>query len=244
MLAPQEAGVERNRTVAVIIPALDEETAISSVLTALPPTGWVIVVDNGSRDRTAAVARAWGAIVLDEPRRGYGNACKRGITEAMGRGAEVIVILDADHSDDPTRLQQLVEPVLLGQCDIAQSERTKTAAPGALLPHQRAGNAFAVWLIHKATGRRYADMGPFRAISADALRRMNMEDPTWGWNVEMAVKAARLGLRVLEIPLPYNKRTVGVSKISGTLVGTTRAGARILQAVAKYSRSPLPRPGQ
>jgi glycosyltransferase involved in cell wall biosynthesis len=242
LLAPQ--GAEANRKVAVIIPALDEETAISSVLAALPPTGWVIVVDNGSRDRTAEVARSKGAFVLVEPRRGYGSACKRGIAEALRMGAEVIVILDADHSDDPTLLHRLVDPVLGGQCDIAQSERTRTAAPGALLPHQRAGNAFAVWLIHKATGRRYSDMGPFRAISADALHQMNMEDPTWGWNVEMAVKAARLGLRVMEIPLPYNKRTVGVSKISGTLVGTARAGARILQAVVKYRISPLKRQGQ
>ncbi len=221
------------RRVAVVIPALNEEAALPLVLAEIPPVGVVIVVDNGSTDRTAEVARAAGAVVVTEPRRGYGSACLAGIARARQRDPQVLVILDADHSDHPEELPQLVDPVLRGEADLVIGDRTELAARDALFPQQRYGNALATRLIHAATGHRYRDMGPFRAISLRSLDRLEMEDPTWGWNVEMQMKAVQRGLRVREVPVRYRKR-VGYSKISGTVRGTARAGAKILWAVWRY----------
>lgn len=220
--------------VAVVIPALDEERALPLTLAELPPVGHRIVVDNGSRDATAQRAREAGATVVAEPRRGYGRACQAGIAEAHRRGAEVIVFLDADHSDHPAELPLLVEPILRGEADLVLGDRTARAARGALLPQQRVGNALASFLIERTTGRRFRDLGPFRAIRAEALRALCMVDPTFGWNVEMQLKALRHGLRVQEVPVSYRPR-VGDSKISGTVRGSLRAGARILWACRRYA---------
>ena len=219
--------------VGVIIPALNEEQALPGVLADLPPVGGVWVVDNGSTDRTAEVALAGGATVLREPRKGYGLACQAGIRAALAAGVEVVVILDGDHADRPGDLPRLVDPILAGAADFVLSDRTRGAEAGALLPHQRAGNALAVRLIARATGHRYADMGPFRAIRADHLAAMQLRDPNHGWNVEMQMRAAQAGLRILEVPLPYRPR-VGTSKVSGTVRGSVLAGARILRSVWRY----------
>ncbi len=221
--------------VAVVIPALDEEQSLPLVLRDLPPVGQVIVVDNGSTDRTAAVARAGGATVVSEPQRGYGAACLAGIAAARAAGAEVVVILDADHADDPTLLDRLVGPVLAGEADLVLSDRTRGAEPGALLPHQRHGNRLATGLIRLSTGHRYADMGPFRAVHMAALDRLGMVDTNYGWNVEMQMKAVHHGLRIREVAMPYRAR-VGVSKISGTVRGTLRAGTKIIWSVWRYRR--------
>lgn len=226
---------DRYARVAVIIPALNEEQSLPLVLAELPPVGKVIVVDNGSTDRTAEVARAGGAELVREERRGYGAACQRGIQAANAWGAEIIVILDADHSDHAEELPLLVDPVLRDEADLVMGDRTRLAQRGALMPQQRLGNALATFLMARATGHRYADMGPFRAIRASGLAALEMEDLTWGWNVEMQMKAVRRGLRVREVPVRYRPR-VGQSKISGTVRGTLRAGARILVAVATYAR--------
>jgi glycosyltransferase involved in cell wall biosynthesis len=220
--------------VAVIIPALDEEDALPGVLAALPPACRVIVVDNGSSDDTAARAKMGGAHVLYEPRRGYGSAVKRGIAHLELDPPDIVVVLDADHSDRPELLPKLVQPIFDDVADMVLSDRSRTAAPGALTPVQRFGNRFATLLIHAVSGHHFADMGPFRAIRWSSLVTMQMQDPTWGWNVEMQLKAVRHDLRVVEMPVPYGRRRAGVSKISGTLKGSVRAGVRIVAAVYRY----------
>lgn len=220
--------------VAVVIPALDEAGSLPAVLRDLPAGMRVIVVDNGSTDDTAAVARAGGATVISEPQRGYGTAVLAGIRHLSADPPDILVILDADHADDPTRLPDLVRPIEDDRADLVQIDRSLTAEPGALTPVQRFGNGLAVRLIHLAIGHRYRDMGPFRAIRWSSLLALEMVDPTWGWNVEMQMKAAQRGLRIVEIPLPYRRRHHGRSKISGSLRGSARAGVRILQAVARY----------
>jgi len=220
--------------VAVIIPALNEAGSLPAVLADIPDHVRVIVVDNGSEDPTAEVARLGGAEVLSEPRRGYGTAVLTGIQHLSSDPPDILVILDGDHADDPTRLPDLVSPIAGGRADLVQIDRTLTAQAHALTSVQRFGNTLATTLIHLTTGHRYRDMGPFRAIRWSSLVALEMEDPTWGWNVEMQMKAVHHGLRILEIPLPYRTRRAGRSKISGSLAGSARAGVRILQAVAKY----------
>lgn len=226
-------------TVSVVIPALDEERSLPLVLRDLPAVGRVVVVDNGSTDRTAAVAEEGGADVITEPRRGYGSACAAGIDHVASvlgdslHNDHVLVILDADHADDPSLLPDLVSPILQDEADMVLSDRTTTAERGALLPHQRYGNALAVHLMAAVVGHRYHDMGPFRAIRLSALLDMQLRDRNYGWNVEMQMKAIQRGLRVQEVPMPYRPR-VGVSKISGTVRGTLRAGTKILLSVWRY----------
>jgi len=221
--------------VVVVIPALDEEAALPLVLGDLPAVGAVVVVDNGSTDRTAEVARQRGAIVVSEPRRGYGNACLAGIARARALGAEVVVILDADHSDHAEELPLLADPVLRGEADLVQGDRTRLALPGSLMPQQRFGNVLATALIARITGYRYRDMGPFRAIRLSSLDTLDMVDPNYGWNVEMQMKAVRRGLRILEVPVHYRAR-VGQSKVSGTVRGSVKAGAKILWSTWRYAR--------
>jgi glycosyltransferase involved in cell wall biosynthesis len=220
--------------IAVVIPALDEAASLPGVLADLPPVHRVVVVDNGSTDGTPQVARDAGAEVVEEPRRGYGSAVQRGIRALHDDPPEVLVILDADHADRPDLLHRLVGPILADEADLVLSERSATAEPGALTPAQRYGNWLATRLMARACGHAYRDLGPFRAIRWTSLQALGMEDPTWGWNVEMGLKAAKHGLRILEVPMPYRRRHSGRSKISGTIRGTVRAGARILWAVARY----------
>lgn len=222
--------------IAVIIPALDEEDALPGVLAALPSDVRVVVVDNGSTDRTADVARRAGVEVLTEPVRGYGTAVQTGLAHLAASPPAVVVILDADHADDPARLPDLVRPILDGRVDAVFADRTRDVVPGAMTPAQVWGNRFATWGIAAATGRWFRDLGPFRALSWSALQQLDLQDPTWGWNVEMNLKAVKRGLRVAEIPLPYRERQAGVSKISGTVMGTVRAGYRIVVTLARHRR--------
>ncbi len=219
--------------VAVVIPALDEAASLPGVLAQLVGVE-VIVADNGSSDGTADVARAGGAVVVTEPRRGYGSAVQAGLRYLAADPPDVVVILDADGADDLSRLPDLIGPIERDEADLVLSDRSRGAEPGALTPAQRFGNRFAVWLIHHAVGHRYQDLGPFRAIRWSALVRLEMVDPTWGWNVEMQMKAITRGLRVIEVPVRYRARNAGRSKISGTLRGSAKAGARIVWAVRRY----------
>lgn len=220
--------------VAVVIPALNEERSLPLVLQALPAgLGPIVVADNGSTDATARVAREGGAEVVLAPQRGYGSACLAGIAAVRSRNPEVLVILDGDHSDYPEELPLLAGPVLRREADLVLGDRTQLAEPGALTPQQVWGNRLATRLIASQTGFRYRDMGPFRAIRFQRLLELQMEDPTWGWNVEMQMKAVHHGLAIQEIPVRYRPR-IGTSKISGTLSGVVRAGAKILWAVGKY----------
>ncbi len=224
--------------VAVLIPALDEEQALPLVLADLPrrPLSSVVVVDNGSRDRTAEVARQAGADVVSEPRRGYGRACLAGIawlTRGTGlepplRGEDVIVFLDADHSDHPEDLERVLAPVLSGRAELSIGSRILGGAGlDALLPQARFGNRLACVLMRLLFGVRYTDLGPFRGIRVSALERLGMRDTGFGWTIEMQLKAASAGLRVTEVPVRYRRR-IGRSKITGTVRGTLSAGAKIL----------------
>lgn len=222
--------------IVAIIPALDEEAAIGLVLAAIPRcVAEVVVVDNGSRDGTAAAARAAGARVVWEPRRGYGQACLAGI-EAAG-AADILVFLDADHSDDPSQLPALLAPILAGEADlVVGSRQLGRRAPGAHPWHAVLGTRLSVGLMNLLVGTRATDLGPFRAITADGLRRLEMQDRTFGWTVEMQLKAAGRGLRVEEVPVDYRRR-IGRSKVSGTVSGSLRAGARILGTIARHALS-------
>ncbi len=223
----------------VLIPALDEERSLPLVLADLPrpPVRRVVVADNGSRDGTAEAARRGGAIVVPAARRGYGSACLAGLDWLRGNDPpEIVVFVDADYSDHPEELPRLVAPILAGEADLVIGSRVLgDREPGALLPQARAGNLVACLLIRLLYGHRYTDLGPFRAVRWQALERLGMADPDFGWTAEMQVKALRHGLRVAEVPVSYRRR-VGVSKITGTVVGTLRAGYKILWTVLRHSR--------
>lgn len=222
--------------VSVIIPALNEELTIGRVIEAIPKdqVHEILVADNGSSDRTALVARQAGARVVSAPRRGYGSACLAGIA-AMDNPA-VVVFLDGDFSDDPTDLPRLLAPIERGEAELVIGSRVLgNPEPGALQPQQRFGNALATRLIRLLFGARFTDLGPFRAITRQALERLEMGDPDYGWTVEMQVKAARLGVRFMEVPVHYRKRGGGKSKVSGTLWGSLSAGRKILLTIFRYS---------
>jgi len=216
--------------IAVLIPALNEEQSIGLVLDAIP--GWVdqvVVADNGSEDRTAEVAQAHGARVVHEARRGYGSACQAGL--AALSSPDVVVFLDADFSDHPEEMAALVDPVVHGRADLVIGSRVLGRPErGALGLHARFGNALACGLIRLFWSTRYTDLGPFRAIRKSCLDALAMRDPDYGWTVEMQVKAAACGLRVVEVPASYRKR-IGRSKISGTVRGVIGAGSTILWTI-------------
>ena len=225
--------------IVVLIPALNEEASLPYVLSDLPReiVEEVVVIDNGSSDRTAEIARAEGATVLSEPRRGYGSACLAGIAYLKPKEPEVVVFLDADYSDYPDELPAVIQPIMTGEYDFVLGSRTKgRAEPGALLFQARFGNALATSLIHWLYGFPYSDLGPFRAIRFPALLNLGMTDHTYGWNVEMQIKAVQQHLRITEVPVRYRKRAGGESKVSGTLTGTLRAGYKILWTVFRYTR--------
>jgi glycosyltransferase involved in cell wall biosynthesis len=221
--------------VTVVMPARNEEASIGPVLDEIPHAlvDRVIVVDNGSRDRTADIARARGVTVVSEPTAGYGRACLAGIARA-GDATDVIVVLDADHSDYPEDLHALLAPIASGEADLVIGSRVLGGAERGALPwNQRFGNRLACRLLLLLYGARFTDMGPFRAIRRDALAGLQMRDPTYGWNVEMQAKALIAGLRVREVPVRYRRR-IGKSKISGTVRGTIRAGTRIIGTILMY----------
>ena len=230
------------RSVAVIVPALDEEGSIAAVVAAVPRGGKastfvvsdVVVVDNGSRDGTAVAARTAGARVVAEPRRGYGAACLAGLEWLRWYPPDVVAFVDADASDDPAELPQLIAPLLERRADVVIGSRVLGASePGALTPVQRFGNRLATGLIAALFGVRFTDLGPFRAVAWDALERLGMRDRGYGWTVEMQARAARLGLRCVEVPVCYRRRRAGRSKVSGTLRGSVGAGTKILLTILR-----------
>lgn len=227
---------------ALIIPALDEEASIGHLLEQLPCGRFapIIVVDNGSRDRTAEAAHAAGARVVREPRRGYGQACLTGL-EHMPREIQAVAFMDADLSDDPQDLARLLETLDLGGYDLVIGSRDLgRAEAGALKPLQRFGNWLATRLIRGLWGVRFTDLGPMRVITREALEYLEMRDRDFGWTVEMQAKAAKLGLRVAEVPVHYRRRAAGRSKVSGTVTGSARAGAKILWTIYQIWRAPAP----
>ena len=215
---------------AIIIPALNEVGSIGAVIQRIPNglAQQIIVVDNGSTDGTASVAAQAGAHVVFEPRRGYGRACLTGL-EHLRDEIDTIAILDADGSDDPQFLLKLL-PL---DADFVVTARRLGLARENLSPQQRFGNWLACFLIRSLWGYPYRDLGPLRVLRRDALERLEMRDPTWGWNVEMQIKAVERGLRIRQVDVPYGHRISGKSKISGTVTGTIRAGWKILVTIAK-----------
>lgn len=224
--------------ITVIIPAFNEENAVGRVIAEIPRdlVGEVVVVNNNSNDQTAAVARHAGATVLDEPRQGYGRACLKGIAyvQAQAVWPEIIVFLDADYSDYPEELRQLVAPIREQGMDLVIGSRALGERQrGSMTLQQLFGNWLATRLIRRLYGVRYTDLGPFRAIRFEKLLALDMRDTTYGWTVEMQLKAARQRLLVGEVPVRYRRR-VGFSKISGTLRGTVLAGWKIISTIFRY----------
>jgi len=222
--------------IGVVIPARDEERAIAKVISDIP--SWVdsvVVADNGSTDATAQIASDCGAIVVREPKPGYGGACLAGL--AALPPCDIIVFLDGDYSDFPEDMADLVDPIIAGRAALVIGSRMmRREDASALTPQQRYGNSLAVFLIRRIWGQRFTDLGPFRAIEAGALKSLAMADRDFGWTVEMQIKAAKRGLVCLEVPARYRQR-IGVSKISGTLSGTLKAGRKILTVIARHALS-------
>jgi glycosyltransferase involved in cell wall biosynthesis len=224
-------------SVSVIIPALDEEEPIAGVVRECLATGLpneVIVVDNGSTDRTAQRAHETGARVVTAPR-GYGRACAAGV-RALSPGCDIVVFLDGDGSDVPSFMNQLVEPVARGTHDFVIGSRTRGQRErGSMNLPQIVAGRFAGLILRPLYGVRYTDMSPFRAIRRDALEQLDMREHTYGWNLEMQMKAARAGLRILEIPVSHRRRAGGESKVSGTFRGTLVAGCRIIATLVRVA---------
>ena len=232
------AAANRKR-VAVVIPTLDEEAAIAGVIALIPPgiVDDIVVADSASTDRTVERARAAGARIVSESRRGYGRACRAG-AEAAG-DCDIIVFLDGDGSDCPELIPALVAPIADGAADFVIGSRTRGARePHSMSAHQIVAGYAIGAALRLLYGVRYTDMGPFRAIRRDALMRLGMREESYGWNLEMQMRAARMGLRILELPVAHRRRAGGVSKVSGTLRGTLKASWRILLTFARIALEP------
>ena len=223
-------------TITVIIPAFNEEKSIGKVVSDIPRdlVEHVIVVNNNSNDNTVEVAKSAGAIVLDEPRRGYGWACLKGIEKSRELKTDIVVFMDGDYSDYPEEIVKVIAPILEDNHDMAIGSRVLgKREKGSLTPQQVFGNRLATKLIRLFYGARFTDLGPFRAIKSDALEQLKMADKTYGWTIEMQIKASKEKMKFCEVPVNYRKR-IGVSKVSGTIKGTVLAGIKIIFAIFKY----------
>lgn len=219
-----------------LIPALNEEGSLPTVLDGLRDRGLrrVVVVDNGSADYTYRAIEAHGGVALYEGRRGYGAACLRGLRWMADDPPDAVVFLDGDGADDPKDLEALLAPIAEARADVVIGSRVRgEAEAGALTPQARFGNALACTLIRWLYGERFTDLGPFRAASWRALERLAMADQDFGWTVEMQVKAPKLGLRSVEVPVDYRRRRAGRSKVAGTLTGSLKAGVKILYVIGR-----------
>ena len=227
--------------VLVIIPAFNEARSIGRVIGDIPDhVAEVVVVNNASTDETERNAAAAGATILREDRQGYGWACLRGIDYARTRNPDIVVFLDGDYSDHPDEMGRLLAPLRAGTADfVVGSRMIGEREPGAMLPQALVGNRLACTLMRWLWGARFTDLGPFRAIRFPALLALGMRDTTYGWTVEMQIKAVRAGLRCAEVPVSYRRR-IGVSKITGTVAGTAKASAKILWTIGRYAVAPVP----
>lgn len=223
----------------VIIPAFNEEQSIANVIRDLPKhlVRHIVIANNGSTDETRAIALNAGAWVIDQPLKGYGNACLKALEhiENQPQPPDIIVFIDGDFSDYPQQLPKLIEPILHEQYDLVIGSRVLgKSEKGSLMPQQRFGNALACTLIRLIYGHTFTDLGPFRAIRFDSLLKLSMEDKNFGWTIEMQIKAVKTCLRCKDVPVDYRKR-IGQSKVSGTLSGSIRAGYKILWTLFKYA---------
>jgi len=222
----------------VIIPAFNEEASIAAVIKHIPENYVrdVIVANNASTDSTKEVAKSAGATVVDQPNKGYGNACLKGLEhiENKNESPDIVVFLDGDFSDYPEQMPEVVRPIIEENADMVIGSRALGKKQGgSMMPQQIFGNWLATTLIRWFYGIRYTDLGPFRAIRYTSLKQIGMVDRDFGWTVEMQVKAAKLGLSITEVPVDYKKR-IGVSKVTGTIKGTFMAGYKIIYTIFKY----------
>jgi glycosyltransferase involved in cell wall biosynthesis len=224
----------------LIVPVWNEAETIGRVLDEVPRglVDRLLVVDGGSRDATRDIAAARGAEVLVQSERGYGAACQTGVQAASDCG--VLAFLDGDYSDPPALLERVLEPIRAGRADLVLGCRV--FAPGSLPLHARLGNRLVLWIVETLVGQRFGDLPSFKAIGAEALAALGMRERTYGWTTEMIVKAARRGLRVEEVWIPYRERGGGRSKVSGTLRGTLAAGYKLIATAVRYGRGPLTDP--
>ncbi len=228
-----------NKDIRVIIPAYNEERSIARVINEipLPLVEEIIVVDNGSGDRTAKVAKDSGATVLSQPIRGYGNACLMGmsyIEKTSGERTWIVVFLDGDYSDYPEEMERLISPIQKNEADLVIGSRALgKREKGSMTPQQLFGNWLATKLMKIIYEVNYTDLGPFRAIKWDQLKSLGMQDRNYGWTVEMQIKAIKNKLRCTEVPVNYRRR-IGISKVSGTVKGTIMAGIKIIWTIFKY----------
>lgn len=228
--------MKQQPNVIVVIPAFNEERSIGKVINDIPKdvVSSVIVVNNNSSDNTRLEAEKAGAVVLDETRKGYGWACLKGIDKAKDLNADIIVFLDGDYSDHPQQLTDVISPILNNGMDMVIGSRALgKKEKGSLTPQQVFGNWLATRLMRIFYGVRYTDLGPFRAITVQALGKLNMQDKTYGWTIEMQIRGAQHKLKTTEVPVDYRKR-IGISKVSGTVKGTILAGYKIIFAILKY----------
>src|SRR6266496_2403110 len=236
-------GCMLTEKIALVIPALNEEAALPCLLAEIPPkfAQWVIVIDNGSMDATAAVAERWGAIVASEPQRGYGRAWLKGFKTACSLGAEIVVFMDGDGSDDPADLPMMLRPVREGRADLVIGSRvSERAEHGAVPPQARLGNWLVCYMIRLLYGVHLHDIGSFRAVRCSLLDALAMREKTYGWPVEMLVKAARAHYRIVELPIHYRHRSHGRSKVAGTLIGSVKAAYYLLSTTLRYAGARRP----
>jgi glycosyltransferase involved in cell wall biosynthesis len=221
--------------VSLIIPALNEAECLGRLLTEVPfdTLHQVIVVDNGSTDNTAEVARSGGALVIEEPRRGYGSACATGVAAAEG---DVVVFMDGDGSFVPPELTELLSPLKEGRADLVLGSRWLKTTDENLMPiHQRFGNHLFVWLLRRRFGLTLTDLGPYRAIWRELLLELEMQEYTYGWPLEMIIKTARRGRPIIELPVTYRLRFAGQSKVGGTLRGSILSGYRFFSVMVRHA---------
>lgn len=230
----------------VIVPARDEEASLPGVAALIPrpAVDELVVADNGSADQTTRVASALGATVVTEPRRGYGGACLAAIRHLSQRTEfpDIVVFMDADWNGQPADVERLLIPIVEKRADLVIGERTREVPTevephahgrGGVPWHARTGNRLVLVLVRALFGFRFQDLGPFRAIRFPSLLALEMDDRDWGWTLQMQIRAASRGLRVLEVPVAPNRRTAGRSKISGSVIGSLRAGAKMMYTIVR-----------
>ncbi len=238
VLYSNDGIMRETESVYVVIPAYNEEASIGKVVAEIPKdlVSEIVVCNNNSSDRTAEVARKAGARVVDQPKPGYGNACLKGLeyVRTKARNEDIVVFLDGDYSDYPEEMPLVIAPLREGKADLVIGSRALgNREKGAMMPQQEFGNWLATFLIRKLYKVHFTDLGPFRAIRWEMLEQIHMVDTNYGWTVEMQVKAAKMGLKCVEVPVNYKKR-IGVSKVTGTIKGTIMAGYKILWTIFKY----------